>query len=582
DVVIVGAGVAGLSTAFELAQRGAAVRVITAPQRPPAGLAAAGMLAPSVERLSDPLRRLADQSLSLYPDFVDKLQAVSGHHVHYLSRSDFLVPFFEHVSGGDLIHGDAVRLIEPALSPQVVAVRRHPRDASVDNRRLLRALRVACEKLGVTFVEQRVRAIIASHQSTHVAALESDSGTRIHAAHFIIAAGAWTRNLLPMVPIHPVKGQMMSLVPPVSSKPLLNHVLHGSKVYIVPKNDSTEFYVGATVEHCGFDARNTPAGLKRLIDAAIELVPDMAHYEIHEMWTGFRPGTPDASPIFGLCTFDNLSVATGFHRNGILLAPIGAKIAAAYAQGQTADLPPDLRHLLDNFTLDRFYGNATKLAHATLSKNQPSEVATFNINPVTGASDSPKIAEPKNSKDIKLWKLRPDGTSEPVYPPGWEGPMNISPRDLAELIATSEAQVTHTQPAPAPSQLKEASISLQSTDSSTPDSRSAVNDAYDDILSKRGPDMRESMSKSLAENRAFGRQPCSLQRKDGPVLSLTEEDVKRCDAAAEMGYRDMQELEKYFDANHESVIATRTEAEETDTEEINPSIRIGGIELHLQ
>ncbi|KAI0561887.1 glycine oxidase [Gracilaria domingensis] len=340
DVVIVGAGMQGLSTAFELAQRGVTVRMVDAPTLRPAAWAAAGMLAPSPKRLSPPLFKLAEQALNMYPTWVDNVQAISGVDVQYDTRSDFLVPFFEDQPGDNFIRGDAVRHIEPALSEKVKAVEPNPPRK------------------------------IAATRGTRVAALENEDGKQIHASHIVVCAGVWTNKLLPMVPVRPVKGQMISLVPPPGAHSLPKHVIH-SHVYIAPKNDFTEYYVGASVEERGFDSRNTAAGIKYLIDSAVELIPSMADYEIREMWAGFRPGTPDDNPIFGPCSFDNLSVVTGCHRNGVLLALIAAKIGAAYAMGQTDELSSEVRQLLGQFTVDRFYQNGvSKQAHASPTSNR--------------------------------------------------------------------------------------------------------------------------------------------------------------------------------------------------------------------
>ncbi|KAI0558204.1 FAD dependent oxidoreductase [Gracilaria domingensis] len=608
----------GLSTAFELAQRGAAVRIIEAPARRPAALAAAGMLAPSAEKLSPPLLGLAEQSLHMYPTFVNNVQAISGVDVQYVARSDFLVPFFEDQPGHHLIRGDAVRIMEPALSERVLAVESHPRDAAVDSRRLAHALRLACEKLGVTFDKVPVRKIAAT-RGTHVTALESQDGKQIHASHFIVSAGAWTNKLLPKVPVRPIKGQMISLVPPPGAHSLLNHVIY-SKVYIVPKNDFTEYYVGATVEERGFDSRNTAAGIKYLIDSAVELIPSMTDYEIREMWTGFRPGTPDEKPIFGPCSFDNLSVVTGCHRNGVLLAPIAAKIGAAYAMGQTDELSSEVRQLLGQFTVDRFYQNGlSKQAHASPTHTRPSEVGATHSTSDKNMPKSSTVADKYAEREVKLWMVTSNGISEPIYPPGWKGPKNVPPRSIPtndsgkQLVPPTSTQQastpssqsksnispqqsppsiptndsgkqlvppTFTQQEPTPSSQSETNISPQHSGSRNPEDISAVDDAYDDILHKRGPDMHDKMSEALAKNRAFGREPSSLQQEGGPVLSISEKEVQRYDAAAEMGYRDMQEMEKCFDSNHESITATKAEAEESGGKELTPKIVIGGMEFN--
>ncbi|PXF49051.1 Bifunctional protein ThiO/ThiG [Gracilariopsis chorda] len=580
DIVVVGGGAAGLATAYELVQRGVTVRLLTCPSRRPAAFAAAGMLAPSAELLDPPMVKLATQSLHMYPNFVQRLQSLTGHDVRYIARADFLAPSFEPISGPDVISGDAVRFVEPALSDKVAAVRRHPFDAQVDNRRLTHALRDACERLGVIVDEIPVRAIVTSPTAHQVAALQTATGELISAAHFVIAAGSWTRTLLPMLPIRPVKGQLISLAPTQSSHPILNHVLYGPKVYIVPKNDLSEYYIGATVEDVGFDVRMTPSGVKRLIDGALEVVPSMADYELREMWAGLRPATPDEKPIFGPCTFDNVSVVTGLYRNGILLTPIASTIAAAYALGDTSNLPPDIQSLLPEFLLDRFYraNNTTDLAQADESTVPPSATHIKAPTKPQPPQQSSKEARQPPQDQIKLWRKLPDGTSEPIYPPNWKGPENVKPRSIASDTTAQKPDASKSPLNTNAAHSEEAMAVSTTVAVPNPESISGENDAYDDVLSKRGEGMEESQSKALAANRAFGREKSSLQRDDGPVLSISEEEVMLFDAAAKRGYQDMDELEKCFDSKHESVRSTENELHTSDVGNFNATASVNGVE----
>lgn len=582
DIVVVGGGAAGLATAYELVQRGVAVRLLTSPARRPASFAAAGMLAPNSELLEPPMMNLATQSLRMYPDFVNRLQSLTGRDLRYVARSDFLVPYFEPTSGPDVISGDAVRCIEPTLSEKVAAVRRQPFDAQVDNRRLVHALRHACQKLGVVIDEIPVQSIVTSSSTHHVTALQTATGELISAAHFVIAAGSWTRNLLPMLPVRPVKGQLISLAPTDASHPTLNHVLYGPKVYIVPKNDRSEYYIGATVEDVGFDVRITPAGIRRLIDGALEVVPSMANYELREMWAGLRPTTPDEKPIFGPCTFDNLSVVTGLYRNGILLTPIASTIAAAYALGDTSSLPTHIQSLLPEFLLDRFYQTNettnTTYADKTTATATPSPTRIRTPTRQEPSEQSSKEAHRQPSDEIKLWRKLPDGTSEPIYPPSWKGPEKIKPRNIESETATQRSSASEpTQNAKA-NHLEDTLPGSPTVAVPNAESISGENDAYDDVLSKRGAGMEESESKALAANRAFGREKSSLQVDGGPVLSISEEEVVLLDAAAKQGYQDMDKLEKCFDSKHESNRSTRNELHKPEVGNINAMAWVNSVE----
>ncbi len=150
----------------------------------------------------------------------------------------------------------------------------------------------------------------------------------MRAGAVVVAAGSWSTRLLESaglrVQITPVRGQMLSLR---GGPSLIRHVLHSSRAYLVPRLDG-RVVVGATVEYVGFDKTVTAGGIRGLPDAAIELVPSLAEAEIVETWAGFRPDTDDHLPVMGPCEVDDLFLAIGHFRNGILLAPVTAELIA--------------------------------------------------------------------------------------------------------------------------------------------------------------------------------------------------------------------------------------------------------------
>jgi glycine oxidase len=108
---------------------------------------------------------------------------------------------------------------------------------------------------------------------------------------------------------------------------LLRHVIRTPDVYLIPRSDG-RLLIGATVEEAGFNKQTVPTTIQKLRNAAIALVPRLAEARILEAWAGLRPGTPDALPILGATATPGYFVATGHFRDGILLAPITAKILA--------------------------------------------------------------------------------------------------------------------------------------------------------------------------------------------------------------------------------------------------------------
>jgi len=104
-------------------------------------------------------------------------------------------------------------------------------------------------------------------------------------------------------------------------------VIRSPKAYLIPRTDG-RLLVGATVEEAGFDKRTDLATIQGLHRAALELVPKLRDARILEDWAGLRPGTPDALPILGATATPGYYVATGHFRDGILLAPVTAKVMA--------------------------------------------------------------------------------------------------------------------------------------------------------------------------------------------------------------------------------------------------------------
>ncbi|NJN31452.1 MAG: FAD-dependent oxidoreductase [Synechococcales cyanobacterium RM1_1_8] len=161
-----------------------------------------------------------------------------------------------------------------------------------------------------------------------------------------MATGAWAGKLFPQAPVHPCKGQLLSVRSPAgraSDHIPLGQVLFGDRIYIVPRRDGL-VVLGATSEAAEFQPGNSAGGIQQLLSEALRLYPPLASYEIVETWWGFRPVTVDHCPILGPSPLGNLSLATGHHRNGILLAPITAKLLADWILHKKADpLLPEFR-----------------------------------------------------------------------------------------------------------------------------------------------------------------------------------------------------------------------------------------------
>jgi glycine/D-amino acid oxidase-like deaminating enzyme len=418
DVVIVGGGLAGLSTALYLSQIDPQ-RHITILERNSvsdagnmASLAAAGMLAPHSERLpKGDYLDLCMASRKMFSEFVAMVESLAQEagpegaehlresndptpqdnsntskdgsnsslepwNVGYVASGGFLAPAFagdnvatwappeseDKKASAIWLDETQVRELEPHLHPDVVGGWWFPEDASVDAQRLTRSLKAACVGLGVEF-------LCGSHYEVTSLDLEDGeclglwlkSGKYIATKSLLVANGAWMRNLLP-VPLEPHKGQSLSLRMPKDRPPILRRVLFAQDSYIVPKADG-RIVVGATVEAGSFDSNVTPAGIMHILSHAMQLVPGLAELPLEDTWAGLRPTTPDKGPILGETPWKNLYLAGGNWRNGVLLAPktgqlLGSLIASQRQQHEVAEafgcLSEKDSHFLKAFSWDRF------------------------------------------------------------------------------------------------------------------------------------------------------------------------------------------------------------------------------------
>jgi len=170
------------------------------------------------------------------------------------------------------------------------------------------------------------------------------------APKIVNCAGAWAGMIGPHeFPTRPVKGQMVCFVLP--RRGLLQHVVRSPEIYLIPRSDG-RLLAGATVEEVGFDKRTVPETIQALERAAITLLPVLKDARVLESWAGLRPGTPDGLPILGATATPGYFVATGHFRDGILLAPITARIMAQMIRDE---IPPED---ISSFSPTRFAARA--------------------------------------------------------------------------------------------------------------------------------------------------------------------------------------------------------------------------------
>ena len=366
DAIVIGAGIIGLSLAIELRKTGRSVLVVEKgePGRE-ASWAAGGMLADFGPELPGPLHPLATASARMYPEFVRQLEDESSLKIDLRSEGTLLFL--------DSIQDRAPRQPHPLpatleeLEPALWTPAAEPlllKERSADPRHLTTAAIAAARHRGIDFSSgDQVLMVEIDHGS--VAGVRTNK-TRFGAAVVANCAGAWAGQIgcnarvgtaAPPVqaerssagflsaPTRPVKGQMLCVAMP--QKNFVRHVVRTPDVYLIPRSDG-RLVIGSTLEEADFDKQTVPTTIQKLRQAAIDLVPKLADARILEAWAGLRPGTPDKLPILGETATPGYFVATGHFRDGILLAPVTAKVMAQVISSQTPDFD------LAAFSLQRF------------------------------------------------------------------------------------------------------------------------------------------------------------------------------------------------------------------------------------
>ena len=358
ELLVLGAGVIGLSCAWRAAQQGLRVTILDPAPASGASWVAGGMLAPVTEAWpgEEELLALGVESVGRWPAFAAELTDAAGRPAGL--RTDGTV--VAATGSGDRAELDAVaahlarlgrpverltgrelRRLEPGLGPEVRGGLSVPDDLAVDNRLLLAALRVAGERAGVAFTTTGAAGVL--DDGARVVGVRGTDGTKWAALTVLVAAGAHSAELHPALHglVRPVKGEILRLGLRPSAFPMprrtVRALVDGRPVYLVPRAD--ELVLGATQTEVGFDTTVTVGGIRDLLRDAERILPGIAEYALVESAAGLRPGSPDNLPLIGRIGPEGLLVATGHHRNGMLLAPITADAVAALLRGEPVPGP---------------------------------------------------------------------------------------------------------------------------------------------------------------------------------------------------------------------------------------------------
>jgi glycine oxidase len=351
DVTIVGAGIIGLATATAAARKGLSVTLVGDQRAGEASAAAAGMLAPSVERAVGPAHDFAILARDRYPAYIEDLAEQTGIRVP-LNRLGILqvaltsagvkglqktaFPSAEWIDRSELAEA------EPTLGHALGAML-NPDDGAVDNVTLMRALAALADQLpAITRLQDTVTRVKRNGNP----GVELASGKFMKSAHVVIAGGAWS-SLIEGIPfaraVTPIRGQLIAY-----DAIGLRHVVYGPRGYLVPRVN-LQTVAGSTMENVGFDSTTSEEGLARIRAASEEIAPALSIAPVQTSWAGLRPVTPDLLPILGKDPeWPSVIYACGHSRNGILLAPLTGDIVASMLAGEP------VTHDLSQFRPDRF------------------------------------------------------------------------------------------------------------------------------------------------------------------------------------------------------------------------------------
>jgi glycine oxidase len=346
ELLVIGAGLIGLASAWALRRAGRRVRVLDA-AAPGAGASgvAAGMLAALCEAPELPPELITDaiESAARWPEFAAELQAASGLSCD-LRRDGTL---FAAMDRDELVELErAVRVLAarglayeplrvaevraraPRLHPRLAGGLWAPNDHHVDAQATVAALVTALGRLDVP-IETGARILRLETEPALVAV--DEHGRRHRAEQILVAAGAWTAELVApwrALDLVPVKGQVVVL----HGEPLLDCVVRTPRVYLVPRAHG-RLVVGASMEEQGFDTRPSAGAVMNLLREAWRALPASQDLFIEALRSGLRPMLPSGVPLLGH-VHPQIAVATGHHRHGVLLTPLtAARVAAGMTGG---------------------------------------------------------------------------------------------------------------------------------------------------------------------------------------------------------------------------------------------------------
>lgn len=346
NVVIIGAGVAGLSVALTLLQRGHRVTLLECGQAgSESSWAGGGILSPLLPwEYAAPVTALALRSMSRYATWVSTIEQLAGEEAEFWRCGMLVLEVADPVDAKAWCTAHGIAATQN-VSPTTILTRTQqstlllPEIAQVRNPRLITVMRTAVERMGGT-LKEHCRATGVRTIAGRVAAVQMDT-CEVIADSVVIATGAWAGMKLdalePAPHIRPIRGQMLLFkLEPAA----LETIVYRNGLYLIPRRDG-HILVGSTLEDAGFDKSTDLPTRQRLHAEAAEYLPLLRSIEPIQHWAGLRPGSPDNIPLIDRHPdFDNVFVNTGHYRYGVTMAPASAELLVDLMEGNTPALDP--------------------------------------------------------------------------------------------------------------------------------------------------------------------------------------------------------------------------------------------------
>jgi len=337
SIIIVGGGIIGLLSAYELDRAGHQVTLIDRHQLgQESSWAGGGIISPLYPwRYPEPVTRLANLSQSLYPQLINHMQQTTDKDAEYLPSGMLILGDYENEQPSawadkyqvnmQSVDVGLLRQLAPEVSHQFEHGLWFPDVHQVRNPRLVALVRAYLQTTSIRVIENDPVTDIISRNG-QVTEIRTASRS-LSADMIVVAGGAWTSTILKNTglepDIKPIKGQMLLLK---GSAEVVRHITLSEDRYIIPRQDG-HVLVGSTTEDCGFNKETSDQVQKELFDYAIRSIPELESFKLEKHWSGLRPGSENGIPLIGQHPeLDNLFINSGHYRNGLVMAPASARL----------------------------------------------------------------------------------------------------------------------------------------------------------------------------------------------------------------------------------------------------------------